>query len=145
VRRNDPKLDRLAGLALFSGCSRRELEKLAEAADPVDMPAGTVVLRQGGSAHEVFVVVAGELEVSRNGAMVATLHPGDHFGEVGVLAGAPRDATVTALTDVELYVFEQRQFKVLAERMLTVNRTLLRDLADRLHDADMASTAPPGV
>jgi CRP-like cAMP-binding protein len=139
MRRNDPKIERLAGLPLFAACSRRELEQLAEAADVVSLKAGSVVMRQGAVAHEVFVVVDGELEVSRGGSVVATLRPGDHFGEVGVLAGAPRDATVTTRTDVELFTFEQRRFMVLVERMLSVNRTLLRDLADRLHDADMAS------
>jgi CRP-like cAMP-binding protein len=138
MRRSDPKADRLGTLELFRGCSRRELERLAEAADLVTMKAGSVVIRQGGTAHEVFVVAEGEVTVSRDGAPVATLSAGDHFGEVGVLAPAPRDATVTARTDVELYVFERRHFLGMLGQMRTVNRALLGEIAHRLHDADLA-------
>ncbi len=86
IRRSDPKVDRLGSLALFHGCSRRELERLAGAAELVTMKAGSAVIRQGGVAHEVFVMADGEVTVSRDGAPLATLSAGDHFGEVGVLA-----------------------------------------------------------
>jgi CRP-like cAMP-binding protein len=138
MRRSDPKADRLGNLALFHGCSRRELDRIAGAAELVSMKAGSEVIRQGGLAHEVFVVADGEVTVSRDGAPVATLSAGDHFGEIGVLAPAPRDATVTALTDVELYVFERRRFLGMLEEVRTVNRALLGGIAHRLHDADLA-------
>jgi CRP-like cAMP-binding protein len=149
MRRSDPKVEKLGTLALFHGCSRRQLERLAGAAELVCMRAGSVVIRQGDVAHEVFVMAEGEVTVTRDGAPVATLSAGDHFGEVGVLGHVSRDATVTALTDVELYVFEQRRFLRMLEQLRTVNRALLGAIAHRLHEADLASprdgrTAQPG-
>ena len=144
MRRSDPKVDQLGSLGLFHGCSRRELKRLAEAAELGSMKAGSVVIRQGGVAHEVYIVAKGDVAVSRDGVPVATLSAGDHFGEIGVLAPALRDATVTALTDVELFVFEQRQFLAILETLPAVERTLLGDIARRLHAADFA-TKPGSV
>ena len=69
-------LDALREVPLFSGCSNKELEKVAKASDEIRMTAGTLIVDQGQTGREAFVVLEGEVEVKRNGRKVATLGPG---------------------------------------------------------------------
>jgi predicted MFS family arabinose efflux permease len=88
---------------IFEGAARPTLEALA-AATTVDLvPAGTILIREGDPADDLFVIVSGTVRVSTREESLGELGPGDHFGEIGVLKHLPRTATVTAMTDCELY------------------------------------------
>lgn len=93
---------RLANVPIFSGCSKRELALIARSAKTVTHRKGTVIAREGEPGVGLFVILEGECEVTVGGRRRARLGPGDFFGEIALLDGGPRTATVTALTDVTL-------------------------------------------
>jgi CRP-like cAMP-binding protein len=94
--------DRLGGVPIFSGCSRRELAIIARAAKVVDHKEGTVIAREGERGVGLFLILEGQCRVSIGGKTKAMLGPGDFFGEVALLDGGPRTATVTAMGPVRL-------------------------------------------
>ena len=71
---------------------------------------GEVVVTEGEPAHEFFVILAGEVEVTHDGDVLRREGPGEVFGEIGLLRNVPRTATVTAVTDVELLVLGRKPF-----------------------------------
>ena len=87
-------LDHLASVPLFSACSKRELQKIAKASDELTIPAGKVLVEQGDTGRECFVLVSGTASVKRGTRKVATLGPGDCVGELSLLDHGPRTATV---------------------------------------------------
>jgi len=96
----------LRSTQLFSPLGAPELEALARSLRPVAVEAGTDVVREGETGFDYFVIADGELSVS----VAGTLRRGDGFGEVALLAGVPRTATVTALTDARLYALGKEDF-----------------------------------
>ncbi len=97
-------------IPLFSSVKRRERNTLARLADVVDVAADTTLTRQGDHAGELFVILDGVALASRDGEPVALLGPGDFFGEIGLLDGPWRTATVSAETPMELVVVGSREF-----------------------------------
>jgi CRP-like cAMP-binding protein len=89
-----PALERLP---LFAGFDRKELTKLAERFDEQTFLPEHGVLTEGMSGMEFFIILDGTAEVIHDGNVIATLQPGDFFGEVAVLDGGPRTASVRAL------------------------------------------------
>ena len=86
---------KLAKVPIFSGCSKRELQLIARAAKEVNHKQGTVIAREGERGIGLFLILEGECSVSIGGRTKAKLGPGDFFGEVALLDGGPRTATVT--------------------------------------------------
>jgi MFS family permease len=95
---------------IFAPLPEPALERIASQLDPVAAPAGTVVMRQGDAGDRFYLVVSGELAVDRDGATVAQLGPGDHFGEIALVRDVPRTATVRAVTDVDLLALDRDEF-----------------------------------
>ncbi|MGD0198830.1 MAG: cyclic nucleotide-binding domain-containing protein [Solirubrobacteraceae bacterium] len=91
-----PLTDVLGDLSQLAGASHARLEELAAATSTEHWQAGDAVIREGDDADAVFVVLAGQATVTARGEPVGALHPGDAFGEIAVLHGTPRTATVTA-------------------------------------------------
>jgi len=109
-------LDHLKSVSLFADLGKHELEVVDQAATELQVKAGDVLIREGSTAHEMVVVVSGQLEVTRNGEHVADLGPGAFAGEMALLTQTQRHATVTAKTDATLLHIDGRQFaNVLAE------------------------------
>lgn len=88
----------LSVVPLFAGFSKRDLHRLAEETDAVSFAAGTAVVEEGMLGATMFIVVSGEAKVVRGKRRLSTLRPGDFFGEVALLDGAPRSASVVAET-----------------------------------------------
>ena len=107
----------------------------------LEVKAGTVFTTAGRRGSEFFLVRAGTARCVRNGQEVTTFGPGDFFGETALLINVPRTATVTALTDMTIMVFERREFSSLLEQSPQIGRKLLTALAER--DAFGDSTAGP--
>src|SRR5690606_1219807 len=103
-------LEHLRNVALFAGCSKKELERIARAGDEIKMTAGSLVIDQGQTGREAFVLLDGSVTVKRNGRKVTTLGPGAVIGEMSLLDHGPRTATVTCDTDCTLLVIDQRHF-----------------------------------
>ena len=122
----------LADVALFSACPARELSHAARLCTAVEVPAGRVLAHEGRYGHEFFVVARGSAVVSIMGETVAVLGAGDFFGEIALLDGGRRTATVTAETDLVVEVIAQADFHSLLTYAPTVTRRILANVGSRL-------------
>lgn len=141
ARGKDTKLDHLAQVRLFSACNKRELAMIGKASDEIQVPAGKMLVEQGRPGFEFYLILEGEAAVKRNGKKVATLGPGASFGELALLTRLPRNATVEAVTDMELLVLGQREFSGLLDEVPGMAHKLLAGLAQRLYEADTKSVS----
>lgn len=123
---------KIGGVPLFSACSKRELALIARSAKEVSHRAGTMVAREGERGIGLFVILEGECEVTIGGKRKAKLGPGDFFGEVALLDGGPRTATVTALTPVKLVGLTGWVFRGLLMEHPSIALKTLEALAGRL-------------
>ncbi len=129
-------VDYLATVPLFSALSNAELAQVVQAAEELDVPAGEELVTEGRVGREFFLILSGEATVTRDGQQVATLEPGQWFGELSLLDQEPRSATVRAATDMKLLVLGQQVFAGLLETIPQVAAKLLRGMAHRLREAD---------
>ncbi|MFK8025840.1 MAG: Crp/Fnr family transcriptional regulator [Ilumatobacter sp.] len=129
-------LESLKQVALFSGCTNKELQKVAKATDEITMTAGTMVMDQGQTGREAFVIVEGEVTVKRNNRKVTTLGPGDVVGEMSLLDRGPRTASVVCAVDTTLLVIDQRRFLGVLDEIPSINQKLLAALAGRIREFD---------
>jgi CRP/FNR family transcriptional regulator, cyclic AMP receptor protein len=135
LKRSD-RVGLFANVWLFEHCSRRELDALQRAAEPLDVPAAKVLATQGEMGREFFVVVDGAAEVTRGGTRVGTLGPGSFFGEMSLLERKPRAATVTTLEPTTVLVMSARSFDDVVKTMPSVDRKMLVALSSRLRDIE---------
>lgn len=135
----DSHLEKLAEVPLFSACSRKDLQKVAKASDEVEVEAGRVLVEQGKTGHEFFLILDGTATVRANNRKVASLGPSDYFGELALLSREPRDASVTADTDMRLLVLGQREFTGLLDSVPGFASKILATMARRLRQADLKS------
>lgn len=138
--KKDKKLDLLRRHPFFSACSQRELSRIGSLADGIDVDVGAVLTKEGTPGREFFVVSSGKAKVTIRGRKVATLGPGEFFGEMALVSPEPRSATVTAETPMKLYVVEGRAFWSLIDEVPSVARKVLRGLADRLRAVQKSPT-----
>jgi CRP-like cAMP-binding protein len=134
-------LEGLAAVPLFSGCSKRELQTIARAVKTVEHRAGTVIAREGEPGIGLFVIDEGEAEVTIGGRKKATLGPRDFFGEIALLDGGPRTATVTATTDIKLLGLTEWVFRGLMQEHSSIAIKTLEAMAGRLRNATKSATA----
>jgi CRP/FNR family cyclic AMP-dependent transcriptional regulator len=128
----DTKVDALSRAPLFEALSRRELVQLARITEDLELPPGKVLCKEGEVGREFFVIVDGEVEVTRKGQRVATGGGGEFFGEIALLEQTPRMATVTAKTPLRCFVLTRKHFRGLVEENPSVERKVLRALARRV-------------
>ena len=129
-------LDSISKVPLFSGCTKKELEKVARAGDEITMTAGTLIVDQGQTGREAFIVLDGEIMIKRNNRRVALLGPGSVVGELSLLDHGPRTATAICETDCLLLVIEQRRFLGVLDDVPSISHKLLAALASRIRDLD---------
>ena len=128
----DTKVEALKRAPLFAGLSRKELVQLARVSDDLEVPPGKVLCKEGQTGREFFVIVDGEVEVTRGGKHVATRTAGEFFGEIALLEETPRTATVTAKTPLRFFVLTRKDFRHLVNENRNVERKVLRALARRV-------------
>jgi CRP/FNR family transcriptional regulator, cyclic AMP receptor protein len=129
-------LEHLRNVPLFQSCSQRDLEKIAKAGDEVTMPAGSLIVDQGQTGREAFIVMSGTVTVKRNGKKVASLGPGTVVGELSLLDHGPRTATVICETECTLLLLSQRHFMAVVDDVPALSHKLLASLAGRIRDLD---------
>jgi CRP-like cAMP-binding protein len=131
----------LSTIWLFSTCSTRDLRTIRRALEEVAVPAGRVLCEEGTIGREFFLIVEGTASVKRNGRKIATLGPGQYFGELALLDRRPRSATVISDTEMRLLILGQRQFNGLLDAIPALGRKLLAATATRLRESDAKASA----
>lgn len=126
----------LGGSRLFAPCSRRELRAVARVATVRSIPRGTYLMHEGDPGSTMYVILSGQVRVTRKGRKVAVLGPGDTVGELAVIGPGPRTATVYADTDLEVAEIAKRDFGDLIDEVPAFARKLLEALAERVRELD---------
>lgn len=129
------RLGRLAEVKLFKDLSKTDLKELEDIGRVVNHPAGHVIIDQGGSGAGFHMVLSGDVRVVRGGRTVARLGPGDFFGEMALIDGGPRTATVTADSDVSTFSIASWDFRALVMKRPGMSWSLLLSVTERLRDA----------
>jgi CRP/FNR family transcriptional regulator, cyclic AMP receptor protein len=126
----------LSKIWLFSTSSTKDLRMIRKALEEVTVPAGRMLTEQGTIGREFFLIVEGQASVKRNNRKVATLGPGQYFGELALLDRRPRSASVISDTEMVLLVLGQRQFNAVLDSVPALSRKLLAAMATRLRESD---------
>jgi len=132
---HDRRSELLAGCRLFAGLDPASLAAVAEVAIEVDFPAGRTIARQGDIGTGFFVIVDGRVRVVRDGARVATLGPGEFFGELSVIDGGPRNAHVVAEVPTRCLAIASWDFERVLLAHPGVALTVLRVVVSRLRES----------
>ena len=126
------KIDLIKRVPLFASASKPELEEIASIADEIDLPEGKVLIKEGDTGREFFVLIDGTAEVARAGKKVASIGPGDFFGEIALISKTPRNATITTTSPVRALVITDRAFRQLLDHSPQIQIAVLSALAERL-------------
>jgi CRP-like cAMP-binding protein len=134
---HDDKADALGRAPLFQHLSRGELVALARLTEDLEVGEGKVLAREGDIGSEFFVIVDGEVEVTKDGSDVRRLGAGDFFGEIALIWDSPRrTATVTAATPVRFFVLTRQAFRSLIDHHPDIERSVLEALEERVRTTE---------
>lgn len=128
--------DKLAAVSIFSGLSRRQLSKLADKAKQTQHQPGHEIAAEGEGALSFHLILSGEAEVTVHGRAVRRLQPGDYFGEISMIDGRPRSASVTATSPLSTLAVPHFVFQQLVEDEPECALNLLKLLCARLREAE---------
>ena len=131
---HDSKVDVLRGIPLFASCTDKELRDLSSLFTPLNVPAGTTLMREGEFGKEFLLVVSGTATVSKRGVELAEIGPGSYLGEISIIDGGRRTATVVAKTAMEVEVATHPEFASLLSRAPEIAVRMLPALAARIHE-----------
>ena len=129
-----------ARVPLFAHLDKRALAQLATMVDEVDVDAGTVLMTEGRSGQEFFVIVEGTVDVTRGGRHLGPLEAGDFLGEIALIDDGPRTATATTTSSCRLLVLAHREFHTLIDDHADVRAAVMQALAERVRGLDAAAT-----
>jgi CRP-like cAMP-binding protein len=132
----DDRIDRLEEVPLLDGCSRRQLRAIARISDVIEVPADTVLARRGEAGEDFFLILDGSARVEVSSRKRSRLEPGSYFGEMSLLDGGPRSATVVADTPLRLLVIKRRDFTTLLREAPELTHNLLVTLSRRVRTAE---------
>jgi CRP/FNR family transcriptional regulator, cyclic AMP receptor protein len=128
----DVPIETLKRVPLFAGLDHKEVESIAKTMRQRTFPAGSAVTTQGSSGAGFFVVESGEAEVTVDGDRRGTIKGGDYFGEIALLTGSERTATITATSDLHCYGMTPWDFRPLVESNPAIAWKLLQAMAAKL-------------
>jgi len=130
--RKNAKIELIKSVPLFSSCSKKELEAIAAQADELVVPEGKVLTKEGARGREFMVIVDGSAEVRKKGRRLNLLGSGDFLGEIALLSGGPRTATVTTTSETDLLVLTDRAFSNVTKKMPSIHASVVKALSERL-------------
>ena len=130
--KKNAKVDLIAGVPLFAGCSKAELSEIASIADELDLPEGATLIREDDRGREFLIVIDGTVKVTKKGRKLRELGPGSWVGEIALIADVPRTATVVATSPVRLLVITDRAFQHLIRETPSIAAKVLQSLGERL-------------
>ncbi|MDR7481702.1 MAG: cyclic nucleotide-binding domain-containing protein [Armatimonadota bacterium] len=134
------KVALLQKVPLFAALSAAQLQRVARLADEVEVPQGKRLAAVGQPGHELYVIVEGQATVRLPNGRTVRLGPGEFFGEMSLIDGGPRSATVDAATPMRLLVIGHREFWTLVSEAPTLAAKVMRTLSQRLRQAEAAHT-----
>jgi len=138
LRRSSQKIDLLKKVPLFSNLSQKHLGEIAKHADQVQVEKGRVLVRQGKTGWEFIFIAEGKARVEKDGRVIRQLSGGDFFGEISLIDGEPRTATVVAETDMTLLIVHKSSFDHLLDTIPGLQRKILISLCQYLRRAEKA-------
>lgn len=130
----DEKLEHLRRVPLFARMNERQLERIGQLADEIEVGLDQVLAEQGRVGHEFFIVLDGHVTVLDGKKPIRQLHRGDFFGEIALLDGRPRTATVRADGLTRLLVIGHREFHAVMDEFPEVREAVLTAVAERLRE-----------
>ena len=137
---HDDKATALGRAPLFKNLTRNELVALAKLTEDLEVAEGKVLAREGDIGQEFFVIVDGEVLVTKEGAEVNRLGAGDFFGEIALIYESPRrTATVTAASPVRFFVLTRQAFRSLIDHHPDIEEKVLDVLEDRVRTTESGS------
>jgi CRP/FNR family transcriptional regulator/CRP/FNR family cyclic AMP-dependent transcriptional regulator len=139
LSRREQRVSWLRRVPLFADLSTAQLEGVAPFVDEVETEAGHVLMEQGEFGQELLIIVDGTAEVTRDGRHMRDVGPGDVIGEISLLDGRPRTATVVTREPTTVLSISKRAFDTVLDRVPGLPHELLRALAARLRDATDAT------
>jgi CRP/FNR family transcriptional regulator, cyclic AMP receptor protein len=134
VAKRDP-VQMLGGVPIFEGLSKKDLSQIARAAKKVTHRPGATLAKEGQSGVGFFLILDGTAGVKVGDRSRTKLVPGDFFGEISLLDGGPRTATVTAETEVTTLGLTPWDFKRLVESSPAIASKMLKVMAQRLRSS----------
>ena len=123
--------ERLKQLPLFADLPTKQRGRIASWADEIDLPAGKPLIEQGAFAHEFFLITEGTAEVLHDGKHLANLGPGDFFGEIALLEGHRRTASVVTTSPVRVVVMFSREFDAMDRELPEVAERIRQEMLAR--------------
>jgi len=134
---HDDKATALGRAPLFTNLSRADLVELAKLTEDLEFEEGKVLAREGEIGQEFFVLVDGEVSVTKDGKEIRRLGPGDFFGEIALVWDSPRrTATVTAATPVRFFVLTRQAFRSLIDHHPDIEEKVLKVLEERVRTTE---------
>ena len=129
---SDPRVERLRRVPLFAACTDKQLQFIAGRVDELDLPAGSVLCREGQSGGDFFVLLSGTADVSVAGTSIKELGEGEFFGEIALLDNGPRTATVTVTKPARALVLGPSQFRDVLHQNAEIAVSMLYSVVQRL-------------
>jgi CRP/FNR family transcriptional regulator, cyclic AMP receptor protein len=129
------RVDQLSKVPLFANCSKRELARLLARVRTESVEAGHTLFVEGAPSTNLYVILAGRAIVRKKGRRIATLGPGDVVGELSVILGGPRTATVEAETPIEWLVLNRASLRQAIDEVPGLGWNVLQSVAARLDEA----------
>jgi CRP-like cAMP-binding protein len=126
----------LSRVSLFDRCSRRDLSRLAASTRIESVDAGHTLFMEGSTATNLYIVLAGSVSVRHGGRLVTHVGPGEVIGELAVILGRTRTATVVAETPMDWLVMDQLALRQAIDTVPGLGWKLLCSVAARLTDTD---------
>ncbi len=140
MARTDSTTELLSSVDLFAGLKKKDLAKVAAAAKEMSFAPGTVVTAEGDTNSRFYVIAEGEALVTVNGRKRASLKTGNYFGEIALLDGGPRSATIVAETPLRTYTLAPWNFRPLLKENPDITYTILLEMCKRLRNVEKSLT-----
>jgi CRP/FNR family cyclic AMP-dependent transcriptional regulator len=134
----DARAARLKAVPLFAHCTAKQIQFMVTQVEDMDFPAGRVLCTEGKSGSDFFVLLSGAADVTRKGRKIAKMVPGDFFGEIALVDGGPRTATVTTTAPSRCLVLGPRQFQNVLHQDTDIAHSVMKALTLRVREAGAA-------
>jgi CRP/FNR family cyclic AMP-dependent transcriptional regulator len=134
----DAKTAKLKTVPLFAHCTPKQLAFIATQVEDMDFPAGKVLCREGASGGDFFILTSGAADVTRGSKKITKMTPGDFFGEIALVDGGKRTATVTTTSPSRCLVLGPRQFQNVLHQDTDIAHSVMKALTLRVREAGAA-------